>query len=112
MPTFIMPTFILLNACARVLIVPQSFFLYSTIRTRSAACCAKLVSAFSNHPHPRPPEATPAVGGSGVNPFLSVGSTLPQCAHVAHGIRSCDCTVSRRSRDHRGDAQPRWSVMG
>ena len=94
------PSFILLNACARVLIVAQSFFLYSMVRTRSATCCAKLVSAFSNHPHPRPPEATPAFGGSGVNPFLSVGSTLPRCAHAAHGVRSCNCALSGRSGDH------------
>src|SRR5467141_4806538 len=75
---------VLLNPCARALDVPQSFFSYSIARRGSATCCGKLLSAFSNHPHPRPPEATPAVGGSGVNPFLSVGSYLARCAHVAH----------------------------
>src|SRR5258705_807 len=85
------------------------FVLHGT--NESATCCAKLVSAFSNDPHTRPPEATSAVGGSGVNPFLSVGSNLARCAHAAHGIRSCDCALSGRSGNHRGNAQPRWPVV-
>ena len=40
------------SRCAR----SQSFFSYATLRTRSGTCCAKPLSAFSNHPHPRPPE--------------------------------------------------------
>src|SRR6201981_2679937 len=35
---------------------PNLSFSYATLRTRSATCCAQPFSAFSNHPHPRPPE--------------------------------------------------------
>src|SRR6516225_5171748 len=51
-----MPRSVRWNRCARVYGRSQSFFSYATLRTRSATCCAKPFSAFSNHPHPRPPE--------------------------------------------------------
>src|SRR5579859_4284256 len=34
----------------------RSFFSYAALRAGAATCCAKPFSAFSNHPHPRPPE--------------------------------------------------------
>src|SRR5690242_8713089 len=51
-----MPRSVRRNRCARVYGRSQSFFSYATLRTRSVTCCAKPYSAFSNHPHPRPPE--------------------------------------------------------
>src|ERR1700746_4234036 len=51
-----MPRSVRRNRCARVYGRSQSFFSYATLRTRSVSCCAKPFSAFSNHPHPRPPE--------------------------------------------------------
>src|ERR1700756_540244 len=51
-----MPRSVPRNRCARVYGRSQSFISYATLRTRSATCCAKPFSAFSNHPHPRPPE--------------------------------------------------------
>src|SRR5215472_6538503 len=99
------------NPSAKILGVPQSFFSYSMARTRLATCCAKLSSSFSNHPHLRASEATSAVGGSGGNPFLSVGGDLTRGTHAAHGIWPCDRALSRRPRNHRGDAQPRWSIV-
>src|SRR6201987_2059978 len=51
-----MPRSVRRNRCARVYGRSQSFFSYATLRIRSATCCAKPFSAFSNHPHPRPLE--------------------------------------------------------
>src|ERR1700747_3640429 len=60
-----MPRSLRRNRCARVYGKSQSFFSYATLRTRSATCCAKLFSAFSNHPHPRPPEVCLGSWGTG-----------------------------------------------
>src|SRR5262252_5211284 len=90
-----MPRSVRRNRCARVYGRSQSFFSYATLRTRSATCCAKLFSAFSNHPHPRPPEVCPRLlGDGGGSPFLSVGSDLAWRAHAAHGVWSSDCALS------------------
>ena len=58
-----MPRSVRRNRCARVYGRSQSFFSYATLRTRSATCCAKPFSAFSNHPHLRSLEAASFVGG-------------------------------------------------
>src|SRR5258705_9511704 len=40
------------------------------------------------------------LGDDDGDPSFSVGGDLARRAYVAHGIRSCDCTVSPRPRDH------------